>query len=156
MEPELQPVKAKTSLLGIEAWAEWERHYQESDALIAAWLGSHVKVATVARYRETNFFYWQHLERRARSAPPRTLSARALAAQHYLGKYHGPDYIRPSERDYDEGTAGRADDSGRGDTSLMERVCPAGLVGAMAGAVAAWFFAKPLILAAIDCLKGLF
>jgi len=156
LEPELQPVKAKTPLLGIEAWAEWERHYQESDALIAAWLGSHVKVATVARYRETNFFYWQHLERRARSAPPRTLSARALAAQHYLGKYHGPDYIRPSERDYDEGTAGRADDAGRGDTSLMERVCPAGLVGAMAGTVAAWFFAKPLILAAIDYVKGIF
>lgn len=148
--------------LGIEAWAEWERHFQESDALIAAWLGAHVKVATVTRCRETNFFYWQHLERRVRSSPPRTLSARALAAQLYLGEYHPADYVRPSqtnvwERDIDDICLVPKSLAPK---SLMERMLPTWALWTGTGAVAAWFVGKPTVLAAaghvLDFVKGLF
>ena len=126
------------------------------DARIAAWLAPHIELSRVTQMRRESPAYWDHLLDEANSRPAFGNDA---AAWDYLVRsldgqeYHGPDYVRPSERDYAERNPDRPN-------SLMDRVFPPWLIVSVLCTVAVWFFARPSVLAAFnyasDFGKGLF
>ena len=140
LEQKPDPNPPLNNPLRLEACAEMERHFQEQDRLIAAWLaprGSRrLNVSYVAGLRETHFSWWARLEYRALTEVRPPLD---LAAREYL-----PGYVRPSVRH----------------ASLMERACPTWLICCLMGVAALWFFAGEMFPhqaeALVDFLKGLF
>ena len=124
-----------------------EKLLLREDTQIAAWLAPHIELSRVTRMRRESPAYWEHLLDEANSRPAFGNDA---AAWDYLVRsldgqeYHGPDYVRPSERDPE-----RPD-------SLMDRAFPPWLIISVICAVAVWFFARPLVLAVLDFVKGLF
>ena len=128
-----------------------EEIFLRGDARIAAWLAPHIALSRVTLLRHEAPEYWDHLLDEANAG---RAFGNDAAAWDYLVRsldgqeYHGPDYLRPSERDPDR------------PNSLMDRVFPPWLIISVLSAVAVWFFARPLILAVFDYVfdfvKGIF
>ena len=133
-----------------------EEIFLRGDARIAAWLAPHIALSRVTLLRHESPDYWDHLLDEANSRPAFGNDA---AAWDYLVRsldgqeYHGPDYVRPSERDYAERDPGRPN-------SLMGRMFPPWLIVSVLCAVAVWFFARPFVLGVFhyvfDFAKGIF
>ena len=124
--------------------AHREEIFLRGDARIAAWLAPHIELSRVTRMRHESPGYWDHLLDEANSRPAFGNDA---AAWDYLVRsldgqeYHGPDYVRPSQRAYAE------IDPDMPPPSLMDRMFPPWLIISVLCAAAVWFFARPLVLA---------
>lgn len=79
----------------LEIYAQYERHMQGCDTLIAGRIGC--SPAYWAGMRERNLPFWEQMEHKAMQTPPR-LSAGQLAAQHNERYFAPGEYLRWSQR----------------------------------------------------------